>query len=144
MLAELPEGSSLKSKQLSQRMNVSHSYLIKVAKKLKEAGIINATASKTGGYTLKKEIEEITFLDVFNATEGEESFSEGVDNKPIDDMFLSKEIINEKRKQTHDILLSAEQEYRKRLNEHKLIEIVPRDKNGEILKIEWDKMIENI
>ena len=141
MLAELPENEALKSRELSKRMNVSHSYLIKVAKKLKDADLINSTASKSGGYTLKKDIDEITFLDIFDATEGKQSFIDGIDSTPIESMFLSKEIVKEKRERIHEILDEAEADYRKKLSRYTISEAVPRDEQGAILQIDWKKVI---
>lgn len=46
MLAELPDGSYLKASEINQRMDVSHSYLQKIAKKLNNACIIRSEASK--------------------------------------------------------------------------------------------------
>ena len=48
MLAELPENESLKASEISKRMNVSHTYLQKIASKLKHADLIESYASKQG------------------------------------------------------------------------------------------------
>lgn len=142
MLAELPAGVALKSSEVSQQMNVSHSYLLKVAKKLKDVGLIDSSASKKGGYTLKKPIDEISFLTVFEAVEGTEPFTAGVDLSPIHTMFISDQLVEEKSQLVNEILSEAEQRYRQALADHKISEIVPRDKSGRVLQLDWKSIIE--
>lgn len=141
MLAELPENESLKASEISQRMNVSHSYLQKIASKLKHAELIESFASKQGGYQLKKPKEEITFLDIFLAIEGEKSFLANVNLEPIESMFLDQELIKEKSEAVKNIHLEAQELYKQQLQSHVLTEIIPKDQAGNYLEIDWKKFI---
>ena len=73
MLALQKEHKPVKSQVLSQILQVSDSYLKKILMKLSKAGLIDASASKQGGYRLKRSIEEISLADVLLALEGETS-----------------------------------------------------------------------
>ena len=57
----------LKSGQLSQVMQVSDSSLKKTLRKLVVADLIESTASKDGGFILKRTPEKISLLDVMQA-----------------------------------------------------------------------------
>ncbi|PTJ91580.1 RrF2 family transcriptional regulator, partial [Staphylococcus simulans] len=70
ILNELPDGKSINSLALSERLNTSHSYLKKIIKLLVNEGLIISTPGKNGGFSLEKPLEEITFYDVFMAVEG--------------------------------------------------------------------------
>lgn len=70
ILNELPNGKSINSLALSERLNTSHSYLKKIIKLLVNEGLIISTPGKNGGFSLEKPLEEITFYDVFMAIEG--------------------------------------------------------------------------
>lgn len=141
MLAELPDNESLKASEISQRMQVSHSYLQKIASKLKHAELIESYASKQGGYQLKKPKEEINFLDIFLAIEGENSFLANVNLKPIESMFLNQQLIKEKSEAVKNIHLEAEELYKKQLRSHVLSEIIPTDSAGNYLEIDWQQFI---
>jgi Rrf2 family protein len=60
----------LKSSQLSALLNVSDSSLKKVLRKLVVAEMIESTATKDGGFTLKQAISAISLADVMHAMEG--------------------------------------------------------------------------
>ncbi len=60
-------GGIYSSKEISTAIAVPRDYLIQLAQLLRNAGIIEAKAGKTGGYMLAKPIDGITFLDVINA-----------------------------------------------------------------------------
>lgn len=139
MLAELPPEASLKAKQLSERMEVSQGYLQKIAKNLKDAGLIRSSASKNGGYQLQHDVDEISFLDIFNATEGKQSFYEGVDLHPIQSMFISQNLVEKETGTVFGILEEAEERYRSILASHLLSEVVPRNEAGELNHFDWSQ-----
>lgn len=141
MLAELPDNEALKSSEISRRMNVSHTYLQKIATKLKHADLIESYASKQGGYKLKKSKEAITFLDIFLAIEGEKSFLSNINLAPIDAMFIDKKLVKEKANVVIGIHSQAQKMYLEQLQAHLLIEILPRDSDGNYLEIDWKKFI---
>ena len=66
----------LKSHELSKKLDVSDSYLKKVTRQLVVAGLITSKASKLGGFILNKKMNDISFLDIFEAIEGKETFIE--------------------------------------------------------------------
>lgn len=69
MLALQIDHKPVKSKILSDRLDVSDSYLKKILRQLVVAGLVTSSASKDGGYQLAKSIEEITLYDVYVAVE---------------------------------------------------------------------------
>ncbi|MCI1902506.1 MAG: Rrf2 family transcriptional regulator [Enterococcaceae bacterium] len=139
MLAELPPEVSLKAKQLSERMEVSQGYLQKIAKNLKDADLIRSNASKNGGYQLQHDVDDISFLDIFNATEGKQSFYESVDMHPIQSMFISQDLVEKETETVFGILEEAEERYRSILASHLLSEVVPRNESGELNHFDWSK-----
>ena len=62
----------LKSHELSKMLDVSDSYLKKVTRQLVVAGLITSKASKLGGFILNKKMNDISFLDIFEAIEGKD------------------------------------------------------------------------
>ena len=69
-LAQQPQGSWVKGRELSRILDVSDSYLKKITRKLVQAGIVRAEVGKSGGLCLGREPEKISFLHIFNAIEG--------------------------------------------------------------------------
>ena len=69
MLALQQDHTPVKSQVLSQQLAVSDSYLKKILRKLVVADVIDSNASKDGGYTLKRSVEQITFYDVAQAVD---------------------------------------------------------------------------
>jgi Rrf2 family protein len=143
MLAELPETESLKSSEISQRMNVSHSYLQKIATKLRHADLVTSLASKQGGYRIKKNLHEITFLDIYEAVEGAQPFLHNVNLEPIHQMFIDPTVVAKKSEIVISIHSAAETAYKEELKTHLLVEILPKDSSGNILQIDWKTIIQN-
>ena len=141
MLAELPENESLKASEISKRMNVSHTYLQKIASKLKHADLIESYASKQGGYKLNKPKEEINFLDIFLAVEGENQFLSQVNLEPIHAMFMDKELIKEKSDVVKKIHSNAQEIYFEQLRSHRLSEILPKTADDDFLMIDCKKIV---
>lgn len=67
MLALQKDHTPLKSQVLSQRLEVSDSYLKKILRKLVVADLVTSSASKDGGFTLKRPITTISLFDVCQA-----------------------------------------------------------------------------
>ncbi|MGO9612875.1 MAG: RrF2 family transcriptional regulator [Dissulfurispiraceae bacterium] len=57
-------------KQISERQDVSVSYLEQILNKLRKAGLIKSIKGPGGGYILNKSPEEIKIADVLNELEG--------------------------------------------------------------------------
>jgi Rrf2 family protein len=69
-LALLPSGKTIGVKPLAEVQKVSPTYLSKVLTNLVKAGFIESSTGVKGGYTLVKDVRDITFLDVIHAIEG--------------------------------------------------------------------------
>ncbi|MCB6567861.1 Rrf2 family transcriptional regulator, partial [Desulfovibrio desulfuricans] len=69
----------------------------KIMRQLVKANIVSSIASKTGGFVLLRSPSQITFLDLFNAIEGEEEFA--VSTNLVDKVFDSRKQVKEKERQ---------------------------------------------
>lgn len=67
ILALQKDHAPIKSRVLSQILQVSDSYLKKILMVMKKNGLITSSASKHGGYQLARSIEGISIKDVFDA-----------------------------------------------------------------------------
>lgn len=112
----------VKSYELSERLHVSDSYLKKIIRQLVVHGFIQSIASKNGGFILRKKPSEITFLDLFNAIEGEEQFAQNTGL--VDKIFDTKKEVLEKETMIMSYLNAAEHEYRMKLKEITLDKIL--------------------
>ena len=70
ILARLPENRTMSSIALANRLKVSPSYLKKIIKSLVDEGLLRSTTGKNGGFSLNKDLHDISFYDVFLAVEG--------------------------------------------------------------------------
>lgn len=70
------DGRPLSSRDLAELQGVSPSFLAKIFPKLEKAGIVAASEGVHGGYRLARPANEITFLDIVDAIEGEKPLFE--------------------------------------------------------------------
>ncbi|MED5099617.1 Rrf2 family transcriptional regulator [Niallia circulans] len=68
-----PRGKAVGVDQLAKIQDLSPTYLSKILTKLVKAGLIESTPGVNGGYGIIKRAEEISFLDVITAIEGNTS-----------------------------------------------------------------------
>jgi Rrf2 family protein len=61
---------NLSLQPLANHMNISPTYLSKILTQLVKADLIQSTPGVNGGYSLRKRKEDISFLDVIHAIEG--------------------------------------------------------------------------
>ena len=61
----------LSSRDLAELQGISPSFLAKIFPKLEKAGLVMASEGVRGGYRLAKAPEDITFLDIVDAIEGD-------------------------------------------------------------------------
>lgn len=61
---------------LAEKLGVSPTYLSKMLTKLVKAGLIQSVSGVNGGYKLRRNKEDISFLDVIHAIEGTASLFE--------------------------------------------------------------------
>lgn len=62
---------ALSSRELAELQGISQSFLAKIFPKLEKAGIVAAREGVRGGYQLARPADEISFLDIVDAVEGE-------------------------------------------------------------------------
>ncbi|MEN2402334.1 Rrf2 family transcriptional regulator [Flavobacterium sp. MC2016-06] len=75
-LIDNPKDNPITVRNLAEFQNISETYLAKAFTKLKKAGIVRSNIGVKGGYKLARTADEITFLDIVLAVEGEISFFE--------------------------------------------------------------------
>ena len=61
------KGETCSSREISEEMSVPRDYLIQLALRLRNAGLIKARPGKNGGYVLAKDPSEITVGDILDA-----------------------------------------------------------------------------
>lgn len=145
MLALQKDELPIKSYLLSNRLEVSESYLKKTMRKLVVAGIVQAIASKEGGFKLARSIADITLLDVYEAIEGDDSFIHSTQladriflnqasNKPVEDVQQALEVA------VDDVLTvfnDAEADFKKRLQNYTIAKLLQHINVDEFGKIDW-------
>jgi len=99
--------------QLAERQNVSPTYLSKILTTLVKEGMINSVSGANGGYTLSKNWEDISFLDVKHAIEGKSSLFDGC-------LHSDPECV------IKDVMLSAEEKLEKELRNKKISDLVKK------------------
>ncbi len=70
-LITLPKRSTIGVQSLAEMQNLSPTYLSKILTKLAKGGLIESTPGVKGGYKVSKPKDEISFLDVIKAVEGD-------------------------------------------------------------------------
>src|SRR3954463_9221627 len=70
LLAVLPSDASLPAARLAEYHEVPPAYLAKPLQALREAGLVEASPGRQGGYRLARPPDQITLLDVVLALEG--------------------------------------------------------------------------
>lgn len=73
ILGGLPPERYIPAKALSEFHGVPKEYLSKALQGLSQAGIVETTLGKAGGYRLARPAAAITFLDIVEAVEGQRS-----------------------------------------------------------------------
>ena len=61
------KGTTCSSREISEEMSVPRDYLIQLALRLRNAGLIKARPGKNGGYVLAKDPSEITIANILDA-----------------------------------------------------------------------------
>lgn len=145
MLALQKGGLPVKSYLLSNRLEVSESYLKKTMRKLVVAGIVEAIASKEGGFKLSRPIADITLLDVYEAIEGDGSFIHST--QLADRIFLSQAseqptvAVQQALDVAVDDVLSvfneAEQDFKNRLQNYTIAKLLRHVNADNFEKIDW-------
>ena len=112
-LMTLPEGDMIGVQNLAETQRLSPTYLSKILTKLAKAGLVESTRGVKGGYRVSKPKDNITFLDVIKAIEGDSSLFSCSTNHNQGCMI-------------EDIMIKAEQNMKDELEHNYLIDIVSK------------------
>ena len=108
----------ISTSELSQELSVPASYIPKITKKLKQAGIIKACEGIKGGYQIAKQPESISLRDVISCTESTMAISRCLEKEE----GCSKNYIACCK--VHQILLDLQNIYNNRLESVKISDII--------------------
>ena len=108
----LPLGKTIGVQQLATRQRLSPTYLSKILTKLVKAGLIESAPGIHGGYTLTKNKQDLSFLDVIQAIEGTAS------------MFHCGAGLQHDACLVQHVMLDAERQLEAYLKQRKLVELV--------------------
>ena len=108
----------ISTSELSQELSVPYSYIPKITKKLKQAGIIKACEGIKGGYQIAKQPENISLRDVISCTESTMAISRCLEKEG----GCSKNYIACCK--VHQILLDLQNIYNNRLESVKISDII--------------------
>ncbi|MFT8756096.1 Rrf2 family transcriptional regulator [Leuconostoc pseudomesenteroides] len=128
MLGLQKDGLPVKSHILSERLEVSDSYLKKTMRKLVVANIVEAIASKEGGFRLARATKLITLLDVYEAIEGKDSFVHST--QLADRVFPAKKAVETGTQEVLSIIFDAEQDFKKRLKQYSILDLLKLREDG--------------
>lgn len=122
ILATQIKGVPVKSDVISDRLQVSPSYLKKVMRKLVVHRLIQSVSGTNGGFTLARPMDEVTALDLFEAIEGSDEFLQldGVFQRT----FPESSFIDKGEEVFQDAFRSAQQSYRMKLADFSLEEML--------------------
>lgn len=70
MLYLAEKKKTISSAELAENISVSKRYLIQIADKLRDGGLIRVSMGSTGGYSLVKKLDEVSIYDIIVVMEG--------------------------------------------------------------------------
>lgn len=111
LVAAAPDKQHIGVQQLAERQEVSPTYLSKILTKLVKAGMIESSSGAGGGYRLKRNWEDLSFLDIIHAIEGTASLFD-CDFNHGSDCIIQK------------VMVSAEEEMETYLKHTKMSDLV--------------------
>lgn len=76
----LSDTSIVTSIAISQQLELSRGHIIKILRKLSAGEIVNSHRGIEGGYSLKKDLKNLTMLDIIEVMEGEVVIYDAMDN----------------------------------------------------------------
>lgn len=121
-LIDNPNDNTITVRDLANFQNISETYLAKAFTKLKKARIVKSNIGVKGGYRLSRQPDEITFLDIVLAVEGEISFFE-CDNIRDNCILLDKQNLPWKKESycaIHLVMIDTENKIKESLREKNL------------------------
>lgn len=112
-LAKQTPNKPMGVQQLAEMQNVSPTYLSKILTKLVKEGMINSVSGANGGYTLRHDWEDISFLDIIHAVEGKSSLFDCC-------------LYNDPKCVIKEVMLSAEEKLENELRNRKISDLVKK------------------
>jgi Rrf2 family protein len=120
----LPPGHTVGVQQLAARQDLSPTYLSKILAKLVKAGLIESSPGVNGGYRLRRNKAEVSFLEVIEAIEGTASW------------FACEAGLEHSGCLIQQVMINAERQMDAYLREHKLVELVGQLRDADIRALE--------
>tara|TARA_B100001123_G_scaffold450287_1_gene619853 strand:+ start:5345 stop:5755 length:411 start_codon:yes stop_codon:yes gene_type:complete len=74
---------------ISAKQHIPQSYLAKIMRKLVQRGLLRSSTGPDGGYSLKKQANEISLKDVYEAIEGDMQLVDCMDKGQLCELFDS-------------------------------------------------------
>ena len=108
----LPVGTTIGVQRLAEFQGLSPTYLSKILTRLVKAGMIESTPGINGGYRLRRNKADLSFLEVIHAIEGTAS------------LFQCDDELNHRGCLIQQVMTQAEQQMEDYLKERKLVELV--------------------
>ena len=108
----------ISTSELSQELSVPSSYIPKITKKLKQAGIIKACEGTNGGYMLAKQPENISLMEIISCVEETMAINRYLE----EDRFCSRNL--EDTCKIHKKLLSLQNTYNNKLESIKVSDVI--------------------
>jgi len=112
-LAKETSNKPMGVQQLAEMQDVSPTYLSKILTKLVKEGMINSVSGANGGYTLRHNWEDISFLDIIHAIEGKSSLFDCC-------------LYNDPNCVIKEVMLSAEEKLENELRNRKISDLVKK------------------
>ncbi|GHO60778.1 Rrf2 family transcriptional regulator [Ktedonobacter robiniae] len=108
----LPVGTTIGVQRLAELQRLSPTYLSKILTRLVKAGMIESTPGINGGYRLRRNKADLSFLEVIHAIEGTAS------------LFHCADELDHRGCLIQQVMTQAEQQMEDYLKECKLVELV--------------------
>ncbi|HEX4208628.1 MAG TPA: Rrf2 family transcriptional regulator [Ktedonobacteraceae bacterium] len=108
----LPVGTTIGVQRLAELQGLSSTYLSKILTRLVKADVIESTPGINGGYRLRRNKADLSFLEVIHAIEGTAS------------LFQCADELNHRGCLIQQVMTQAEQQMEDYLKERKLVELV--------------------
>ncbi|HTK09315.1 MAG TPA: Rrf2 family transcriptional regulator [Ktedonobacteraceae bacterium] len=108
----LPVGTTIGVQRLAELQRVSPTYLSKILTRLVKADVIESTPGINGGYRLRRNKADLSFLEVIHAIEGTVSLFHCDDGEDHQGCLIQQ------------VMTQAEQQMEDYLKERKLVELV--------------------
>jgi Rrf2 family protein len=138
MLGLQKDNQAVKSNVMSNILQVSDSYLKKILRKLVLADLVISSASKDGGFQLKKSLKQITLYDVYKAIE-----IDGISFNVSDlaeHVFNNDEHTKQSKKKVVDTINLGINAFNTQLSSVYLSELLIEE-NNDYMKIDWNEKV---